>query len=1489
MSKINAVRFINLNYNNNAMKINDECMQFSGKSTLLSLRNGGGKTVLVQMMTAPFVHRGKQKTKDRPFESYFTTAKPSFILVEWLLDGGAGYVLTGLMVRKNQEISEEKTDALEMMAIISEYKEPCMQDIHHLPVVEQNEKTMKLKSYNSCRKLFEDYKKDKKLSFFCYDMSSPAQSRQYFYKLMEYQINYKEWETIIRKVNVKESGLSELFSDCRTEKELVEKWFLEAVESKLNKEENKVKNFQEILEKYAGKYKNIKEQLKRRDAIQKFKEAAEEIQINAEDFLVKEGEKIEQEKVIAAFIARLNVLYEEAEIERERQEEGRKKLQEELEFLKYEQLSCEFHEKNREKRNHASNREMIDLEKESLLRKQQKIQKKVHVFLCAKQQEMVNEDKQEWEIRKEKAAISRTKEENLEPERNRIGGQLSGYYEYRLSDNKEKQEAIKKQKLQIRKDISQQKDILNEYREKTKKITESKGSFRSLVRGYDNIEIKYNSNYRENLSRNILGVYEAGMLDIKQEMYDKEQKKSIQENKEQKEKFENTTEEIHRTERAIEEKREKYFQKDSDIKQAEKEKKGYEQELEERKDILKYLELPEEKLFAREEILHKAKIKMQELSSRRRTLEKKEDALQKEYKLLVSGRVMELPDNLKEEFEKLDVPVVYGMEWLKKNGFTEKKNKEIVSQNPFLPYALILTRQELKKLAERNGETYTSFPVPIIERENLESIKLDRTQSFVKMQDIHFYILFNENLLDEEKMEIMIEQKQKDIADIRETMQICKNEYEDYFHRFDVIKRQAVTKENWDKIQKKLQKLEKEKEDIFQNIQQARDTKQSLKKNFEILQKTLRELEKKIESQAARQRAFKELRTAYAEYEENNKKLQEYEREEERLENRQHLTEEKISQLEENYRELSGQENSLFREEESIQNSCQKFAAYKETNRNVKAGKLLGVDSTLRTDNNSGVKIIPSEAEVLKLEARYEAVTADISQELKELELEEEKALTRYHKSFGELRELCQKYNLKNSEWQNIIYDKREQLYQEAELEDYDKKIERKANLLNEEDKKIGILNSQLEGILKQIVSECGKGNPLEEEKISQKDLESAKNQTKYQLSELERKIAFSEKAIQKYRENLTALSEYNNFSADEEIHFEQDFKKMSEKELRDFKGMLIRDYNDIIRCVQKCRETLAQTLNKIARQEAFQDASYKTPLENMLKVCDNAAKVLRQLNITLESYDSLMKQLEVDISLVETEKKNVTELLEDYVQNIHKNLEKIGRNSTIKIREKSIKMLKVILPVWEDNEKLYSLRLSDLVDEITEEGIRLFENNENAQEYIGRKVTSKNLYDTVVGTGNVQIQLYKIEEQREQQISWNQVAKNSGGEGFLSAFVILSSLLDYMRKDDSDIFMDKNEGKVLLMDNPFAQTNAEHLLKPLMNLADKTNTQLICLTGLGGESIYNRFDNIYVLNLIEAHLRNGIQYLRPEHKKGEEVKVETILPTHIEVEEMLF
>lgn len=216
--------------------------------------------------------------------------------------------------------------------------------------------------------------------------------------------------------------------------------------------------------------------------------------------------------------------------------------------------------------------------------------------------------------------------------------------------------------------------------------------------------------------------------------------------------------------------------------------------------------------------------------------------------------------------------------------------------------------------------------------------------------------------------------------------------------------------------------------------------------------------------------------------------------------------------------------------------------------------------------------------------------------------------------------------------------------------------------------------------------------------------------------------------------------------------------------------------------------------------------------------------------------------------------------------------------------------MLRIILPEWEDNEGLYEQRIGDFMDETTKKGISILEQNENAQEYLGLRMTTKNLYDAAVGISNVQIRMYKIEEQRELPITWSQVARNSGGEGFLSAFIILSSLLYYMRHDDTDLFAERNEGKVLVMDNPFAQTNAVHLLKPLMDMAKKTNTQLICLSGLGGDSIYNRFDNIYVLNLIAANMRNGMHYLKAEHLRGQEP--ETLLTSQIEVvqqEELIF
>lgn len=59
---------------------------------------------------------------------------------------------------------------------------------------------------------------------------------------------------------------------------------------------------------------------------------------------------------------------------------------------------------------------------------------------------------------------------------------------------------------------------------------------------------------------------------------------------------------------------------------------------------------------------------------------------------------MELSEELLKMLKDLEINIVYGMEWLQKNQNSEECNRELVRQHPFLPYALIMTSEDIEKL-----------------------------------------------------------------------------------------------------------------------------------------------------------------------------------------------------------------------------------------------------------------------------------------------------------------------------------------------------------------------------------------------------------------------------------------------------------------------------------------------------------------------------------------------------------------------------------------------------------------------------------------------------------------------------------------------------------------------------------------------------------------------------------------------------------------------
>ena len=149
------------------------------------------------------------------------------------------------------------------------------------------------------------------------------------------------------------------------------------------------------------------------------------------------------------------------------------------------------------------------------------------------------------------------------------------------------------------------------------------------------------------------------------------------------------------------------------------------------------------------------------------------EKLREGYYVLVTFKAEpELPQELETELENLGIHVVYGMEWLGKNGYSEAQNLELVRAHPFLPYALILSEAEVRKLSRNMGGIYTSFPIPIVAREMLEQNIANRESGIIRLEGVSFYVWFNENLLNEEKLRNLVQEKERQIEKKRESIAI---------------------------------------------------------------------------------------------------------------------------------------------------------------------------------------------------------------------------------------------------------------------------------------------------------------------------------------------------------------------------------------------------------------------------------------------------------------------------------------------------------------------------------------------------------------------------------------------------------------------------------------------------------------------------------------------------------------------------------------------
>lgn len=224
MPVINRIRIANINYD--GKYIGDEIFDtYDGENTLLNLKNGSGKSVLVQLMLQPIIPC--ISIHGRKIESYLHQNKPSIIMLEWKLDNTPAptYFLTALIMRLNAS-DEKSSSRVNYFTFVNRYTEACEYDIANLPFISHEDGGISIKSYNECRNAVKNIAKpNSALNYF-----SSEDDGEYKAKQEQNGIFPDEWR-LIALCNEEEGGISKMLENVKTSDNLFNEWILKTVAS----------------------------------------------------------------------------------------------------------------------------------------------------------------------------------------------------------------------------------------------------------------------------------------------------------------------------------------------------------------------------------------------------------------------------------------------------------------------------------------------------------------------------------------------------------------------------------------------------------------------------------------------------------------------------------------------------------------------------------------------------------------------------------------------------------------------------------------------------------------------------------------------------------------------------------------------------------------------------------------------------------------------------------------------------------------------------------------------------------------------------------------------------------------------------------------------------------------------------------------------------------------------------------------------------------
>lgn len=1414
MPQISKVRIVNFNYNDGKRLIADELYDFASKekgdalNVLINLANGGGKSVLVQLMMQPIIP--KAKVAGRKIESFFNKVSDHcFVLIEWIKDNSTEKLLTGIAMSAS-ESSATEDDSSRGVAVkyytfysnYTSYSNPY--DIANMPLSKKENGRFVAAEFDAVRTLAR--KSNGVLNYYVADDNPKWQK-----KLAEYGLIQSEWR-MMEKLNSEEGGLSKFFGDFKTSDHLVDRLLIPTIESKLNQTHSKEDNsLATMLLSYANQYASKQEVIREKEIYEAFSKELTALLPQAES-LWNANDALEKcIRELFGFSDTLSAKLDECKSLQEKYASDIDELDRKHARIEHERASLDFYKANEafDLALKAYNEATSEEQRVSL-----QLENTTHTRLvleCAEYyQKLLRIDGELTAIRSE---ISRRESggengQELAKLKYSVYVQICELLSKRMPEAElleSQHDSFTLQKVECEKQLQTAKKNFEKAKDEYTRADERlRGAESETDREVLKCSIEINrrldgayaidevedvksakSNEKNKLAEAIdqaekaIASIEAEIASIPQKKADLSLSRSAAEQRY----------------KSLKEALEVYYAKEAQIKEICSE---YNLNFAMRftNNMKEFLVSEQRSNQAKQaEILRKIAIAEEEIKSAKRG------------SLHIPYAVIEYLNSTGVRYSTCEK---YLTEQVAEGKLSNEECLEILRNYPAAAFGILMDPSEKERFFDYGREKWLPAMIPLYTYEQMAQIlsnakKFDGAIAFYSEEYFGNVDQFIGDL--ESNQQALIKERALiDAIDVKIKSQL------------DVVS-SFLYDEHYEKEQKdSIERLEKSISEIDAKIQslaakesELTTVKKNTKRRIQELSDSMQTVNRILEDiETISQRIFEEQSLAEALH---NKKLN-------------------LEDAEQSYKNVQAQFNHITRSLDAIDEKLNELK------------KQISELNAVKDQVGECIEAELVDGDWRELYSKYQSLQSALNQELSSLKLQLEDKASRKKDYESEIA----RRELSLDEYKDIAFS--EEQLQSVRKEE--KALISKREEAIQRTKQTGARKGKEEGSLESAKQSLVRfGAPLDKSEVGS-DFDARLSRIRE-----ERKTLFAQKdQCGKLENSINTIFGRLSDRLKKHTRPETTIKVQLEDSFGEHFERMTKEYERAKENLSKVHAQVFESLGSMKNQFAGSTCGVSDAIGGMTTLLSNEVRgdryytLIEHINGDIQNTDRAIAQIMTDLKEFEN---NHNDLIRQCVlqgSRIYEGLLQMASSSRVTVYDGKDKkqMIRFDIPS-EVDPVVASAAITDEIDKgtkelvarMSDEAVTEVEIKKVAEKIVG----SRNLLRKYIGKESIRVDAYKIDQnpQNAGYRSWEQTQiNNSGAEKFVIYFAVILSLMNYTRGDFGTI-RDKDLRSTLILDNPFGATSSKHILVPMFAIAKHFRVQMICLSDINKSDVINCFD----------------------------------------------